>query len=178
MWITLLTFYTSSLLIAEEITFEEKFNAGNKEIAGVFKNDKYIALSPLLSPRICFGIVTAKQNAKQRWIEYNYHLNGFYSVGLKTYGAAVTYNYFWNGTRNGFFTQLTIGFDYVYFNGLGISPGGSTPDTTSDDIEGLCPNLSSGFGYSLPVGNDYSLRLNWDIGLKWFLSNIYISFVW
>ena len=135
-------------LFSDEITFEEKFIAGNKEIADAFQNDKYIAICPLLSPRVCLGIITAKQNTKQRWIEYNYHLSGFYSEGLHTYGFAVMYNYFYSGNRNGFFTQLTIGFDYVYFTGLAISPGGSTPDTKSNDTEGLCPNLSSGFGYS------------------------------
>ena len=165
-------------LLAEELTFKEKFKAGNKEITDAFKNDKYIAVSPLPSPRVSLGIVTAKPNAKQRWIEYNYHFNGFYSEGLQTYGFAVMYNYFWSGSRNGIFTQLTIGFDYVYFTGLGISPGGSTPDSKSDDIEGLCPNLSSGFGYSFQMGTDSYLRLNLDIGLKWFLGNIYLSFVW
>ena len=176
--IVLFVFCISSFIRAEELTFKEKFKAGNKEIADAFKNDKYIAVSPLFSPRVSLGVIIAKKNTKQKWTEYNYHFNGFHSVGLKTYGVAVTYNYFWSGTRKGYFTQITIGFDYVYFNGLGISPGGSTSSTTSDDIEGLCPNLSAGFGYSFQIRENSYLRLNMDIGFKWFLSNVYLSYVW
>jgi hypothetical protein len=166
-------------LLAEELTFEEKFKAGNKEITDTFKNDKYIAVSPLLSPRVCLGIITAKQNAKKRWIENNYYIHGFYSDAIRVFGAAVTYNYFWSENRNGFFTQLTGGFDYVYYEPFWfISPGGSTSNSDGERTEGLCPNLSAGFGYSFQMGEDSYLRINWDIGLKWCLSNIYISYVW
>ena len=136
-----------------------------------FKFDqKFISVSPLLSPRLCLGIITARYNKDQRWIEYNYYLHGFYSVGLKTCGAAVTYNYFWSGTRKGYFTQLTAGIDYVYFTGL--------VPYSDDAIDGFVPNLSAGFGYSFQLVENSYLRLSMDIGYKWFLSNIYLSYVW
>jgi len=131
---------------------------------------KHISISPLLSPRICLGFITTKQNKDQHWIEYNYYLHGFYSVGLKTYGAAVIYNYFWSGTRIGYFTQLTAGIDYVYFTGL--------IPYSDDAIDGFVPNLSAGFGYSFQLVENSYLRLSMDIGYKWFLSNIYLSYVW
>ena len=134
---------------------------------------KYISISPLLSPKVCLGIINAKQNNEQHWIEYKYYLHGFYSEGLKTYGAAVTYNYFFSETRKGYFTQFTAGIDYVYFRGFPTPMAASGGGT-----EGFIPNLSSGIGYSYKLGEESYLRLNLDIGMKWFLSNIYISYVW
>lgn len=160
--IILLLFIISVLFSAEEISLTEK-NISN------YKINKLIAISPLISPRVCLGIITAKQNKEQHWIEYKYYIHGFYSVGLKTYGAAVSYNYFFSGTRKGYFTQLTIGADYVFFTGL----------LANDDIvDGINPNLNAGFGYSFIISEDSYLRLNMDIGYKWLLSNIYISYVW
>ena len=158
----------SFLLVWNFLSAQTKTRVNNDSIK--FKlNQKYAALSPLISPRVCLGIITAKQNKEQNWIEYKYYLHGFYSVGLKTYGAAVTYNYFWSGTRKGYFTQLTAGIDYAYFTGL---------FPYSDVIDGFTPNLSAGFGYSFQVGKESYLRINMDIGDKWFLSNIYLSYVW
>ena len=131
---------------------------------------KYIALSPLISPRVCLGFITTKQNKEQHWTEYKFYVHGFYSTALKTYGAAVTYNYFWSGTRKGYFTQITVGIDYVHFNGL--------VPYSDDAIDGFTPNLSAGFGYSFQVGKESYLRLSMDFGYKWFLSNIYLSYVW
>ena len=166
-------------LFTEELTIGEKFKAGNKEIADTIKkSNKTIFVSPLLSPRVGFGIITANKGENQHWIENNYQISGFYSEGLRTLGFVYKYNYFFGRTRKGFFTQLNIGFDYFYFTGLGISPGGSVPDSKTNNNEGLTPNLSSGFGYSFQLGEDSNLRLIMDIGYKWFLSNIYISYVW
>ena len=151
---------------------ESKFISEEKKNVLNYKIDKLIAISPLISLRVCVGIITAKQNSEQHWIEYKYYLHGFYSEGLRTYGAAVTYNYFWSGTRKGYFTQFTAGIDYVYFTGFGFGPA------TGGGGEGFGPSLSSGFGYSFQLGKDSYLRLNMDIGIKWFLSNIYISYVW
>jgi hypothetical protein len=58
----------------------------------------------------------------------------------------------------------------VEFNGFFYS--------TESGGRGLTPNLSGGFGYSFQVGDNSYLRLSMDIGYKWLLSNIYISYVW
>jgi len=174
-----LTFLNIISLSAEELSFNEKFKAGNNEIADFFKkSNKLFSISPLLSPRVSFGVITAKQNNKQYWIENNYQVSGFYSEGLKTIGFVYKYNYFFSGTRKGYFTQLIIGLDYVKFNGFGFSPGGSVPESKSDAFSGMIPNLSSGFGYSFQVGENSFLRMNLDIGIKWLGSNIYVAYVW
>jgi len=133
-------------------------------------NQTFLSISPLLSPRVCVGINFAKQNNEQHWIESSYYIHGFYSVGLKNYGVTATYNYFWGATRKGYFTQLSAGIDYVEFDGFFYS-------TESGD-RGLTPNLSGGFGYSFQVGANSYLRLSMDLGYKWLLSNIYVSYVW
>jgi hypothetical protein len=157
------------MIVGNILSAQTKTSVNNDSIKINF-TQKYISVSPLLSPRICLGIITARQNKEQHWIEYNYYLHGFYSIGLKTYGATVTYNYFWSETRKGYFTQLTAGIDYVYFNGL--------VPYSDDAIDGFTTNLSGGFGYSFQLGEESYLRLAMDIGMKWFLSNIYISYVW
>ncbi len=159
----------SFILVWNFLYAQTKTPVSNDSIKFKF-NQKYVALSPLISPRICLGFITTKQNKEQHWTEYKFYVHGFYSTALKTYGAAVTYNYFWSGTRKGYFTQLTAGIDYVYFTGL--------VPYSDDAIDGFVPNLSAGFGYSFQLVENSYLRLSMDIGYKWFLSNIYISYVW
>jgi hypothetical protein len=129
----------------------------------------FLSISPLISPKICIGINIAKQNKNNHWVEYDYYIHAFLSKGLKTYGVAGTYNYFWSGTRKGYFTQLIAGIDRVYFNGF---------DSNSDIVDGIALNLAAGFGYSYQVKDNSFLRIFLDVGYKWFISNLHISYVW
>ena len=144
---------------------EEKLNPPKK-----FITQTHISISPILSPRICFGAVFAQKNENQNWIELNFDFHGFHSEGLKNYGISAGYSYFWIGARNGYFTFLTAGFDYVDFNGFFYSP---EPNTAV-----IRPNLSGGLGYSFRVSENSFFRLSMDIGFKWFLSNLYLSYIW
>ena len=130
----------------------------------------HTSISPILSPRICLGIVVAQENEDQNWTELTFNLHGFNSEGLKNYGISGNYSYFWSGERNGYFTFLTAGFDYVDFDGFFYSPG---PNKAF-----LRPNLSGGLGYSFRISEKSFFRLSMDIGFKWFLSNLYLSFIW
>lgn len=176
--ITLLVFFTSSLLIAEEITFKEKFKSGNKEIANVFKNDKYIALSPLISPRICLGIVKSKKLSDDRYFESIFYVHAFDTFSVfKVYGVAYRANAFISdNTRSGVYLLANGGVDYIQYD-TGYFCFGS--ENCNSKIKGIgFVNAALGVGYSFELKNDSYLRLEWDIGWKWFLSNIYISYVW
>lgn len=162
----ILIFWAILLIISSPLSAQtEKINPSNK-----FITQTHISISPILSPRICLGAVWAQKNEDQNWIELAFDLHGFHSEGLKNYGISAGYNYFWSGARNGCFTYLTAGFDYAYFTGFFYSP---------EPTKGrLMPNLSGGLGYSFRVSEKSFFRLSMDIGFKWFLSNLYFSFIW
>ncbi|MBL7148861.1 MAG: hypothetical protein ISS80_02185 [Candidatus Cloacimonetes bacterium] len=165
-------------LFSEEITFEEKFNAGNKEIASVFMNDKYIAISPLISPRICLGILKAKKLSDDRYFESIFYVHAFDTFSVfKVYGVAYRANAFISdNTRSGVYLLANGGVDYIQYDTGYFCFAGE--NCNSRIIGRGFVNIAIGFGYSFDLKNDSYLRLEWDLGLKWLGSNIYISYVW
>jgi len=138
-----------------------------------FKFDqKYIALSPLISPRICFGILSANKFEDQRFNEAILYIHAFETFDrYRLYGIAFRVNQFFSKNKqSGFFLLGNLGFDYGESTTLFYSD--------NDKNEYVFLNLAMGLGYSFKLKNDSYIRLEWDFGVKWLLSNIYISYVW
>ena len=145
-----------------------------------FKFDqKYISISPLISPRICLGIISTYKLENQHLQEAIIYLHAFDTFSAyKVYGIATRNNtYFLRNTKHGFFGLWNFGFDFIQMEPLFSDPGGSNGDEEGLITSGFI-NLTVGLGYSFQMKNDSYIRLEWDFGFKWFLSNIYISYVW
>ncbi|MDA3812900.1 MAG: hypothetical protein PF570_01475 [Candidatus Cloacimonetes bacterium] len=91
---------------------------------------------------------------------------------FKVYGIAYRGNAFISeNRRSGFYFLVNGGVDYIQHDGF-FYYGDSK-------VKGFVfPNATIGIGYSFEINNDSYLRLELDIGYKWLLSNIYISYVW
>ncbi len=143
-------------------------------------NQKYISISPLISPRICLGLASTYKLENQHLQEAIIYLHACDTFSAyKVYGIATRNNtYFLRNTKHGFFGLWNFGFDFIQMEDWTFNPGGPN----SDDDEGIITtgfiNLAVGLGYSFQMKNDSYIRLEWDVGFKWFLSNIYISYVW
>ncbi len=145
-----------------------------------FKFDqKYVSVSPLISPRICLGLTSTCKLENQHLHETIIYFHAFDTFSTyKVYGIAARANQFFaKNKKSGFFWIMNAGFDYVQMEPLFSDPGGSNVDDDEIDAR-IAPNLTIGLGYSLELRNDSYIRFEWDVGLKWFLSNIYISYVW
>ncbi len=142
-------------------------------------NQKYISLSPLISPRICLGIISTYKIENQHLQEAIIYLHAFDTFSAyKVYGIATRNNtYFLRNTKHGFFGLWNFGFDFIQMEHLFSDPGGSNGNEEGIITSGFI-NLTVGLGYSFQMKNDSYIRLEWDVGFKWFLSNIFVSYVW
>ncbi|HPR18420.1 MAG TPA: hypothetical protein PLD62_09260 [Candidatus Cloacimonadota bacterium] len=146
----------------------------------IFQYDqKTVSISPLIAPIICFGFGSTKISSNQRFTETFVQLNVCESFSIyKQYGIAFRTNQFFSrNKKSGLFWIMNAGLDYVQMRPLCLFPDGSNCDDDELDA-GIIPNLSTGLGYSIKIGQKSYLRLECDIGMKWIISNIYLSFVW
>lgn len=75
--------------------------------------------------------------------------------------------------RIGFYTSYSIGVDYCVTSG-GLDPGGS-PGGSGEQF--FSPYFTFGIGYSFKVGNTSFFRISGDLGLKWLIASITLSYV-
>lgn len=161
----------SFLLVWNFLSAQTQPPVSNDSIKFKF-NQKYVALSPLISPRICLGLLSANKFEDQRFNEAILYIHAFETFDMyRLYGIAFRVNQFFaKNKQSGLFLLGNLGFDY----------GESTTLFYSDNDKNgyVFFNLAMGLGYSFKLKNDSYIRLEWDIGIKWLLSNIYISYVW
>lgn len=152
--------------------FAQTENLERKELAINKFNMTYIAISHILIPRLCYGIVKTSKSENEKFEETMIAIHAYDNFSVnKTYGLFIRKNFFLSkNTRSNFFFLINGGIDYFQSEPLIF--------TNDEMIKGMFVNLSMGFGYSIPLGNDSFLRFESDLGLKWFLSNFYVSFVW
>ncbi len=143
-------------------------------------NQKYVALSPLISPRICFGLLSANKFEDQKFNETILYVHAFDTFSVfKVYGIAIRGNSFISeNKRSGMYLMANVGVDYLQYEPFCFDPGGSNCDDIEDIKSKIFPNIAVGLGYSFKIRNNSFFRLELDIGFKCLLSNIYISYVW
>ncbi len=167
------------LLSCSILSAQTKTPVSNDSIKFKF-DQKFISVSPLISPRICFGLISTHKLNNQHFYEATVYIHACDDFSdYKVYGIAARRNQFFaRNKKSGVFWSLNAGFDFVQMESLIFNPGG--PNSDDDDIitNFGVPNFTIGLGYSFKLKNDSTIRLDWDIGFKWFLSNIYISYVW
>ena len=167
-----------SILAGSILSAQTKSSVNNDSIKFKF-DQKYVAFSPLISPRICLGLISTHKITNQHFYETIIYIHACESFSVyKVYGIAARANQFFSkNKKSGCFWIMNAGFDFIQMEPLCFDPGGSNCDD-KEITAGIAPNITTGLGYSLKLKNDSYLRLEWDIGLKWFLSNIYVSYVW
>jgi len=135
-------------------------------------NQKYISISPFISPRICYGLLSANKFEDQRFNETILYIHAFETFDMyRLYGIAFRVNQFFSKNKqSGLFLLGNLGCDYGESTTLFYSD--------NDKNEYVFLNLAMGLGYSFKLKNESYIRLEWDIGVKWLLSNIYLSYVW
>ena len=112
------------MLFGNSLSAQAKTLVKNDSIKFKF-DQKFISISPLISPRICIGIVSTNKLKNQHYSETIVYLHACESLSVyKVYGIAARINQF------------------------------------------FAKNKKSGCFWIM------------NVGLKWFLSNIYISYVW
>ena len=161
----------SFLLVWNFLSAQTNTPVSNDSIKFKF-NQKYVALSPLISPRICYGLLSANKFEDQRINETILYVHAFETFDrYRLYGIAFRVNQFFSKNKqSGLFLLGNLGFDYGESTTLFYSD--------NDKNEYVFLNLAMGLGYSFKLKNDSYIRLEWDIGVKWLLSNIYLSYVW
>ncbi|MDO9578727.1 MAG: hypothetical protein Q7J16_12660 [Candidatus Cloacimonadales bacterium] len=165
-------------ILTSSIIFAQTENPERKEFLKIKYDQNFFSISPVISPRICYGLVKSTKQSDDRYFESIYYLHAFETLGTyRVYGFAYRGNAFVSkNRRSGLYLLLNVGLDYLKFGPLFAAPGGGTSDSGIKSI--LFPNLAVGLGYSLRIKNNSYLRLEWDIGLKWLGSNLYLSFIW
>ncbi len=151
-----------------------------KKILKIKYAQTFLSISPLISPRICIGIVNPIKQSDDRYLESIYYFHAFDTFSVfKVYGVAFRGNAFiGENKRSGMYLMANGGVDFLQYEPFCFDPGGSNCDEKKDVKSGFFPNITFGLGYSFKINNDSFFRLELDLGLKWFLSNIYISYVW
>jgi hypothetical protein len=150
-----------------------------KEFLKIKYDQTFLSISPVISPRICLGLVKSTKQSDNRFFESIYYIHAIDTFSIwKVYGIAYRGNAFIsNNKRSGLYLFGNVGIDYLQYEPFFADPGGSS---TSDSrlYRRLFPNIALGTGYSIRLKNDSYFRLEWDIGYKWFVSNLYLSFIW
>ncbi|MEA2097368.1 MAG: hypothetical protein U9P73_11860 [Candidatus Cloacimonadota bacterium] len=169
----------SFILACKILTAQTKTLVKNDSIKFKF-DQKYISISPLISPRICLGLTSTYKLENQHLQEAIIYFHAFDTFSTyKVYGIATRNNtYFLRNTKHGFFGLWNFGFDFIQMESINFNIGGSNSNDKNEIITQGFVNLAIGLGYSFKLKNDSYIRLEWDVGFKWFLSNIYISYVW
>jgi len=160
--------------------FAQPENPKKKEFLKIKYEQIYFSVSPLISPRICIGIVNPIKQNDDRFLESIYYFHAFDTFSIfKVYGIAFRGNAFiGENKRSGMYLMANGGVDFLQYESFCFDPGGSNCDEKEDIKSGFSPNITFGLGYSFKINNDSFFRLELDFGLKWFISNIYISYVW
>ncbi len=164
-------------LFADDLEAEE-LNSEKKEFLKMKNEQLFFSISPVLSPRICFGLVKTDRQDDERYLETIWYVHAFDSFReARFYGLAFRGNAFISeNTRSGFYLIANVGIDYLQYEPFFSFGEGSASD--SGTTRRLFPNAAFGCGYSFRMKNDTYFRLEGDFGIKWFVSNLYLSFVW
>lgn len=115
------------------------------------------------SPGLLYGatIGYGKQHiTKDTRVEstWNLHYNeGRVIQGFKVGGLYYQYNFFLNRDRCGLFGLLNLGLDYAQIN---------------EKNKKIAPNITFGSGYSFKVSSKLFFRLELDIGIKLYFTNL------
>ena len=169
-------FFVILLIISISLSAQTE-NPERKEFLKIKYDQTFLSISPLLSPRICFGLVKTDKQDDDRYLEAIWYVHAFETFSnYRAYGAAFRGNAFIaKNKRSGIYLLANCGLDYVKSSSIcfAVDSNANCPD-----INRIYPNLALGFGYSLKIKNDAYLRLEWDLGYKWFVSNLYISYIW
>ncbi|MDP8201303.1 MAG: hypothetical protein P9M11_04115 [Candidatus Tenebribacter burtonii] len=176
---TIILFILIFLLVNSILSAQTKTIIKNDSVKFKF-DQKYISISPLIAPRICLGLTSTYKLENQHLQEAIIYFHAFDTFSAyKVYGIATRNNtYFLRNTKHGFFGLWNFGYDFIQMEDWTYNPGGPNPDDDEGIITYGFINLAVGLGYSFQMKNDTYFRLEWDVGLKYFLSNIYISYVW
>jgi len=168
-----------SILAGSILFAQTKIPVKNDSIKFKF-TQTFLSISPLISPRISIGIVNPIKQNDDRYLESIFYFHAFDTFStFKCYGVAFRGNAFIKESkRSGLFLLANGGIDYLQYETFCFDPGGSNCDEKEEIKSGFFPNITFGLGYSFKINNDSFFRLELDFGLKWFLSNIYISYVW
>ncbi len=93
----------------------------------------------------------------------NLHYNeGRIIQGFKVGGLYYRYNFFLNKNRGGLFGLLNLGIDFAVIG---------------EGDEKIVPNISFGSGYSFRVNPKLFLRIELDIGMKLYLTNLNFAII-
>ena len=130
------------------------------------------ALDTVVMPGIKIGFGSIKYDSTSTKEEFVIiHANTI--MLLSSIGIFGKVNTFKSTQRIGFYTSYCIGIDYCVTSG-GLDPGGS-PGGSGEQF--LSPYITFGIGYSFKVGNTSFFRISGDLGLKWLIASITLSYV-
>lgn len=172
---------TLTPLFSEELTLAEKMELAKED----WKKLSYeLYISPLVVANAGIAL-TQRKKLKKSYNEASGVLyadiipqvdakdnSEFYKINL--WGAKFKSTYFYKPDFSGFNWFFNFGFQSIYIY-LPFDPGG--PSSQDPDWI-LFPDIAVGCGYSWKLKNDDHLRISLDAGLKFFISNLYISYVW
>ena len=94
--------------------------------------------------------------------------------GLTLLGFHKKTNYFKNQARVGWFWITDFGVDFISMPPLDIYPYGNHD---SDPLLLVLPTISGGGGYSWQIGDKQFLRISLDIGIKFYLLDLNVAYV-
>lgn len=145
------------------------------EVENTQSYQKYVAISPLIAPRLCLGIMKPHLRQENRYFESIYYIHGFDTFSKeKIYGISYRLNAFVKrDTRLGLYLLSNLGVDYI--QARLITPFGLADDETKSR---LFINAAAGLGYSFEFKDDSYLRFELDVGWKLIFSNFYITYIW
>lgn len=160
--------------------FSQTINPVEKTVNRKKYNQTSLSISPLISPRICIGIVNPIKQNDDRYFESIFYAHALETFSVfKVYGIAYRANAFISeNRRTGLYLLVNGGVDYLQYEPFCFDPGGSNCSGKEDIKSIILPNISAGLGYSFKIRNTSFFRFELDIGLKFLLSNFYISYVW
>ena len=168
------------LAITKSDKSEESFNMQAEESETHFAKQGvfYVNISPALLPGVALGYGWLNhKDTNKRYFETIYFLRSHLMGVLPVAGMGILINTFNNPERKGFYSFTKGGIDYVYkFSDAlsALNPGGST----SYKVHKIFfPNIALGGGYSFKIGKSSFLRISLDIGIKYLLTNLNISYV-
>jgi len=120
------------------------------------------ALDTVVMPgiKIGFGWIKYDSTSTQETFLILHGNSGWPLWPIFTTGIHGEVNTFRSSGRDGFYTSCNIGLDYLLFPGTFLSP-----------------YFTFGIGYSFKVGNTSFFRISGDLGLKWVIASITLSYV-
>ena len=121
-----------------------------------------LALDTVVMPgiKIGFGSIKYDSTSTQETFLILHGNSGWPHWPIFTTGIHGEVNTFRSPERDGFYTSCNIGLDYLLFVGQFLSP-----------------YFTFGIGYSFKTGNNSFFRISGDLGLKWVIASITLSYV-